>query len=149
LKDMQNMEVDRVTKLYAQAKLIGGFRIDVDDQRSHTVALDLAPPDGRDMGPSALELCLMGFVGCYATIFMLTTQKMRVGVRNLEVETTAVKSAEAGTITEAEVDVLVDSDMPKDRLQRAHDLTLKGCPVGLLFEKANVKIKYNLRAVKV
>jgi putative redox protein len=64
------------------------------------------------------------------------------------VETTAVKSAEAGTITEAEVDILVDSDMPKDRLQRAHELTLKGCPVGILFEKANVKIKYNLRAVK-
>jgi len=134
--------------LYAQAKLVGGFRIDVDDQRSHTVAVDLAPPDGRDMGPSALELCLMSFVGCYATIFMLTTQKMRVSVRNLEVETVAVKSAEAGTITEAEVDVLVDSDMPKDRLQRAHELTLKGCPVGILFEKANVKIKYNLRAVK-
>jgi putative redox protein len=134
--------------LYAQAKLVGGFRIDVDDQRSHTVALDLDPPDGRDMGPSALDLCVMSFVGCYATIFMLTTQKMRVSVRNLEVETVAVKSAEAGTITEAEVDVLVDSDMPKDRLQRAHELTLKGCPVGILFEKANVKIKYNLRAVK-
>jgi putative redox protein len=134
--------------LYAQAKLVGGFRIDVDDQRSHTVALDLDPPDGRDMGPSALDLCVMSFVGCYATIFMLTTQKMRVNVRNLEVETVAVKSAEAGTITEAEVDILVDSDMPKDRLQRAHELTLKGCPVGILFEKANVKIKYNLRAVK-
>ena len=74
-------------KLYAQAKLVGGFRIDVDDQRAHTVALDLDPPDGRDMGPSALELCIMSFVGCYATIFMLTTQKMRVNVRNLEVET--------------------------------------------------------------
>jgi putative redox protein len=134
--------------LYAQAKLVGGFRIDVDDRRAHTVALDLASPDGRDMGPSALELCIMSFVGCYATIFMLTTQKMRVTIRNLEVETVAVKSAEAGTITEAEVDILVDSDMPKDRLQRAHELTLKGCPVGILFEKANVKIKYNLRAVK-
>ena len=137
-----------MTKLYAQAKLVGGFRIDVDDRRAHTFALDLEPPDGRDMGPSALDLCVMSFVGCYATIFMLTTQKMRVNVRNLEVETTAVKSAEAGTITEAEVNVLVDSDMPKDRLQRAHEVTLKGCPVGILFEKANVKIKYNLKPVK-
>jgi putative redox protein len=137
-----------LTKLYAQATLVGGFRIDVDDRRAHTVALDLEPPDGRDMGPSALELCVMSFVGCYATIFMLTTQKMRVNVRNLEVETTAVKSAEAGTITEAEVNVLVDSDMPRDRLQRAHEVTLKGCPVGILFEKANVKIKYNLKPVK-
>jgi putative redox protein len=137
-----------LTKLYAQAKLVGGFRIDVDDQRAHTIPLDLAPPDGRDMGPSALELCLMSFVGCYATIFMLTAQKMRVSVKNLEVESVAVKSAEAGTITEAEVDILVETDMREDRLKRAHELTLKGCPVGILFEKANVKIKYNLRTVK-
>ncbi len=137
-----------MTKLYAQAKLVRGFRIDVDDQRAHTVALDLAPPDGRDMGPSALELCLMSFVGCYASIFMLTAQKMRVSVKNLEVESVAVKSAEAGTITEAEVDILVETDMREDRLKRAHELTLKGCPVGILFEKANVKIKYNLRTVK-
>jgi putative redox protein len=137
-----------LTKLYAQAKLIGGFRIDVDDQRSHTVALDLAPPDGNDMGPSALELCLMSFVGCYATIFMLTTQKMRTNVRNLEVKSVAVKTAEAGTITEADIDILVDSDMKEDRLKRAHELTVKGCPVGILFEKANVKIKYNLGTIK-
>ena len=88
----------------------------------------------------------MSFVGCYATIFMLTTQKMRVHVRSMEVKTVAVKSEEAGTITEAAVDISVDSDMSEDRLKRAHELTVKGCPVGILFEKANVKIRYNLSA---
>lgn len=134
-----------MTKLHAKAKLIENFRIDVDDQRNHAVALDLEPPDGTDMGPSALELCLMSFAGCYATIFVLTANKMRFKLKNLEVKVDAVKSEEAGTITEANVHVLIDSDLSKDRLQRAHEVTLKTCPVGILFERAGVKMKYVLK----
>jgi uncharacterized OsmC-like protein len=70
---------------------------------------------------------------------------MRFSVKKLEVTAEAVKSTEVGTITEAKVDILVGADMPKDRIQRAHELTLEGCPVGILFERAQVKIKYNLR----
>jgi putative redox protein len=135
-----------LTKLHAKAKLIESFRIDVDDRRTHAVPLDLSPPDGTDMGPSALELCLMSFAGCYATIFVLTAQKMRFTLKKLEVKVDAVKSAEVGTITEASVDVLVEADMSTDRLERVHELTLKGCPVGILFERAGVKIKYNVHA---
>lgn len=137
-----------MAKLHANAKLVENFRIDVDDQRTHAIALDLSPPDGTDMGPSALELCLMSFVGCYATIFVLTARKMRFPLKNLEVKADGVKSEHVGTITEASVDILVDADMPKDRIQRAHELTVKSCPVGKLFEKANVRIKYNLRTAK-
>jgi len=136
-----------MTKLHAKAKLIENFRIDVDDQRNHAVALDLEPPDGTDMGPSALELCIMSYAGCYATIFVLTANKMRFKLKNLEVKIDAMKSEEAGTITEANVHILVDADMSKDRLQRAHELTVKTCPVGILFERAKVKIKYNLSLV--
>lgn len=137
-----------MAKLHAKAKLVENFRIDVDDQRAHAVQLDLEPPDGTDMGPSALDLCLMSFVGCYATIFLLTAQKMRFTVKNLEVKVDAVKSEQVGTITQATVDILVETDMPKDRIQRAHDLTLKGCPVGRLFERAGVQIEYDLRTGK-
>ena len=135
-----------MAKLRAKAKLIEGFRIDVDDQRAHAVALDLSPPDGTDMGPSALEMCLMSFAGCYATIFGLTAKKMRLSVKDLEVKVDGVKSEEVGTITEVNVDIFVYADVAKDRVQRAHELTVQSCPVGKLFEKANVKIKYNVRA---
>lgn len=137
-----------MTKLHSKAKLVENFRIDVDDQRTHAVALDLSPPDGTDMGPSALDLCLMSFAGCYATIFVLTAQKMRFKVKNLEVKVDATKSEQVGTLTEATVNVLVEADMPKDRIQRAHELTVKDCPVGKLFEKADVKISYNVRTGK-
>jgi putative redox protein len=137
-----------MAKLRARAKLVENYRIDVDDQKTHAVCLDQPPPDGTDMGPSALDLCLMSFAGCYATIFVLTSKKMRFTLKNMEVTVDAVKSEAAGTITEATVDVLVETDMPKDRLQRAHELTVRTCPVGKLFEKAGVKMKYNLRNAK-
>ena len=137
-----------MAKLHARGKLVENLRIDVDDQRSHVIALDLSSPDGADMGPSALELCLMSFAGCYATIFVLTAKKMRFLLRSLEVKVDGVKSEEVGTITEADVDIFVDADVTKDRIQRAHELTVQGCPVGKLFERAGVRIKYNLRAAK-
>ena len=137
-----------MAKLHAKAKLVENYRIDVDDQRTHAIALDLSPPDGTDMGPSALELCLMSFAGCYATIFVLMARKMRLSLKDLEVKVDAVKSEEAGTITEANVNIFVDANVAKDRIQRAHELTVRGCPVGKLFERADVKIKYTLRTAK-
>jgi len=138
-----------LTKLNANAKLVKNFRIDVDDGRAHAVCLDLEQESGgTDLGPSALELALMSFVGCYATIFMLTAKRMRIAVEDLEVKAKAVKSEEAGTITEAEFDITVDSDMPEDRVYRLHELTVKGCPVGKIFEKAGVRTKYNVKIEK-
>jgi len=137
-----------LTELHARAKLVENFRVDADDQRAHAVALDWPLPDGMDMGPSALELCLMSFAGCYASIFVLTANKMRFPLKDLEVKVDAVKSEEAGTITEANVAILVDANVAKDRIQRAHELTVKSCPVGVLFEKAGVKIRYSLRTAK-
>jgi len=134
-----------LVKLYAKAKLVKDLRIDVDDGRAHALCLDLPHDDGTDMGPSALELALMSYVGCYATIFVLTAKKMRFSLKDLEVEVEAVKSEEAGTITEVKFEIMVKADVPKDRIQRIHKLTLQGCTVGKIFEKAGVKTNYNIR----
>ena len=137
-----------LAKLLAGAKLVKRFRIDVDDGRTHAVCLDLPRDTGTDMGPSALELCAMSHAGCYATIFVLTANKMRLALKDLEVKVEAVKSEETGTITEENFDITVKSEAPKDRIQRIHELTLKNCPVGKLFEKAGVKLSYNIRNEK-
>jgi len=136
-------------KLYGNAKLIKGFRIDVDDGRSHAVCLDLSrDDDGTDMGPSALELCVMSHAGCYATIFVWTAKRMRIILKGLTVKVEAVKTDEAGTITEEAFDIFIKADAPSDRIQRLHEVTLKNCPVGFIFEKANVKLSYSLRVLK-
>lgn len=138
-----------MTRLTANAKLVKNFRIDVDDGRTHAVCLDLEEEDGgTNLGPSALELALMSFAGCYATIFMLTAKKMRKDVNGLEVKAEAVKSEKIGTITEARFDITIDSPMSEDRVGRVHGLTVKDCPVGKIFEMAGVRTTYNVSIKK-
>ena len=138
-----------LVKLYANAKLVEDFRIDVDDGRSHAICLDLPrEDDGTNMGPSALELCVMSHVGCYAAIFVLTAKKMRFLLKDLEIKVEAVKSEEAGTVTEEKFEIIVKINAPEDRIQRIHKLTLQNCPVGKIFENAGIKISYALRAEK-
>ncbi len=131
-------------KIRATAKLIENLRIVVDNRRAHSVCIDLPPKNGTNMGPTALELAVMSYAGCFATIFALTAQKMRIPIEALEVKLDALKSEEARTITEATFDILVSADAPKDRIHRIFKLTVKNCPVGKIFEKAGVKISYNL-----
>jgi putative redox protein len=135
-------------KLLSAAKLIKDFRIVVDDGRTHSVCLDLQPDLGDDMGPSALELCVMSYVGCFATIFALTAKKMRIPLTALEVDVAAVKSDEVGTLTEATLDIRVTADASEQRIQKMTRLTFENCPVGILFEKAGVKTDYTLRTTK-
>jgi len=136
-----------VTKLFANAKLVKDYRIDVDDGRNHAVCLDLPRDTGTDMGPSALELCVMSHAGCYATTFVLTAKKMRISLKDLEVKVEAVKSENVGTITEAKFDITIKG-VPENRIQRIHEVTLQNCPVGKLFEKAGVKLSYNLKTIE-
>ncbi len=90
----------------------------------------------------------MSHAGCYATIAALTAQKMRLNLKGCDVKVEAVKSEELGTVAEETFDIIFKLDAPEDRVQRLHGLTLKNCPVGILFEKAGVKIAYNLKAQK-
>jgi putative redox protein len=137
-----------LAKLHGNAKLVKDFRIDVDDGRTHAVCLDLEPPDGTDRGPSALELALMSYAGCYATIFALTAKKMRISLKDLEVKSEAVKSQQVGTITEVSFEISVKADVPPDRIQRIHEVTLKTCPVGKIFDKAGVKSSFKVNLAR-
>jgi len=135
-----------LAKLHANAKLVKDFRIVLDDGGSHGVVIDLPADKRTSIGPSALELALMSYAGCYATIFALTAQKMRIQLEDLEVNVEAIKSEQIGTITEACFNVTVKADARKDRIQRIHELTARNCPVGKLFDKAGVKTTYSLQA---
>jgi len=136
------------TKIYANAKLIEGFQILLDDNESHSYVVDLAPDLGTGLGPSSLELCVMSHAGCYATIFLLTAKKMRLAIKGLKVKLEAIKSDETGTISEETFDISINADAPQDRIDRAHKLTLETCPVGILFEKAGVKATYKVTTSK-
>ncbi len=131
-------------KLHSTAQMIKDVRMVIDNGRSHSVCTDLPIDEGTDLGPTALELCLMSFTGCYATIFALTAKKMRITLKDLEVNVEAIKTDEAGTIIEANLDITVKTDAPEDRIQRIHGLTVN-CPVGKIFTKAGIETSYNLQ----
>lgn len=134
-----------VQKLRSWAKLVKDFRIIIDNGRFHSVCVDLPPEFGMDKGPTALELCVMSYAGCFATIFALIAKKMRILLKDLEVELEAVKSDEVGTITEASLNIIVKTDASEEVVQKLFKLTVENCPVGKLFERANVKISYNIK----
>lgn len=143
-----NKGVANMGKLHARARIIQGFEIALDNGRSHCSIVDQPTPTFPGLGPTPLELCVMSHAGCYATIAALTADKMRLTLKGCDVKVEAIKSEEAGTITEEKFDISLKLDAPADRIQRLHELTLKNCPVGILFEKAGVKIKYNLKTQK-
>jgi uncharacterized OsmC-like protein len=137
-----------LVKINATAKLVEGFQIILDDGHSHSVVVDLPPDLGTGLGPTSLEICVMSHAGCYVTICALTAKKMRVPLKGLTVKVEAVKTDEAGTITEETFDIEIEADAPADRIQRLHELTVKNCPVDILLQNAGVKIKYNVKTVK-
>ncbi len=135
-------------KLHARARIIQGYEIALDNGRSHCSIADQPTETFPGLGPTPLELCVMSHAGCYATIAALTAEKMRLTLKGCDVKVEAVKSPEAGTITEETFDITFKIDASEDRIQRLHELTLKNCPVGILFEKAGVKITYKLKTQK-
>lgn len=135
-------------KLHARARVIQGFEIILDNGKSHSTIVDQPTETSTGLGPTPLELCVMSHAGCYATICVLTANRMRLPLKGCDVKVEAMKTEEAGTITEETFDITIKVDAPEDRVQRLHELTLKNCPVGILFEKAGVKINYTLKTVK-
>jgi putative redox protein len=135
-------------KLHARARIIQGYEIALDNGRSHSTIADQPTPTFPGFGPTPLELCIMTHAGCYATIAALTAEKMRLKLNGCDVNVEAIKSEEIGTISEENFEIIFKLDAPEDRVHRLHELTLKNCPVGILFEKAGVKINYNLKVLK-
>jgi uncharacterized OsmC-like protein len=144
----KNGEDENLAKINARAQLIQGFQIALYDGYSHRVVVDLPPELGTGLGPTALELCVMSHAGCYATICVYTARKMRIPLKGLTVKVEAVETDEAGTITEEKFDIHIKADVPADRIQRLHELTVKNCPVDILLQKAGVKINYNVKTSK-
>lgn len=135
-------------KLHAKAHLIQGFQIVLDNDRSHCVIVDQPADRGTDVGPTPLELCVMSHAGCYVATCALIAKKMRIPLKGLEVKVEAVETEDVDTVTEEAFDITIKAEAPMDRIQRLHELTLKDCSVGKIFEQAGVKLSYNIKASK-
>ena len=127
----------------SKSLLIEGYQSVIDNGRNHSVVTDL--PKGSNIGASALELTVMSLAGCISTIFKTTAEKMRLNVEKIEVEMDADKGDD--TINKVSYHVKVKSDASEQQLNKCLDLTIKNCPVGVLFEKAGVEIEGQLERI--
>ena len=119
----------------------GSFQSIVDDDRNHSLVLDLPEAKGgNDIAPTALELVVMGLAGCISTIWALVAKNSRLEYSNIEVAVEADMPEGAPTITTARAIVTVDSDESEEKLQRVLEKTMQTCPVGRLYEKAGIEI---------
>lgn len=127
------------------ATLVEGYKSTVDNGRSHGLVIDLPPAKkGTDLGPTALELCVMGLSGCISTIFSVVAKNSGLSFEGITVVVDADQPQGAPTITKATADVTVRSSESDDKVKRVFDKTLSACPVEKLFEQAGVSLEHNL-----
>ena len=111
----------------------------VDNGRNHSLVIDLPEiKGGINSGPTALELCVMGFSGCVGTIFAMVAEKMRLTFEKMEVEVNAEQKNDALTISDLHFVLSIQKNIEKEKIEKCLELTLNTCPVGILFKQAGV-----------
>jgi putative redox protein len=125
---------------------MGGFETRLEDGRGHTVTIDLDREEGgADRGPSGLELCVLSLAGCITTIFALVAKKRRLSFESMRVDLEAQRPRGSPTIASVEGTFHLTSRADPGDVATALELTLRTCPVGVLFERAHVPV--HVRAV--
>ncbi|MFW6288589.1 MAG: OsmC family protein [Spirochaetota bacterium] len=126
-------------------QVTGCYQSVVDNGRHHGVVVDLPETKaGDDVGATALELAAMALAGCITTIWAVVANNSNCGYRKILVELDMDKPDDAPTFTGGTALVKVDSDESQEKLERILEKTMNACPVGRLFEAANVEVKTTL-----
>lgn len=120
----------------------GGYRTQLHDGRGHEVAVDLTLEEGgSDSGTSALELSVLSLAGCITTIFALVAKRRKLRFEAMNVELDAERPSGARTITSVDGTLRVVTSAPVEDVATALSLTLRTCPVGVLYEQAHIPVR--------
>ena len=124
------------------------FQSVVDNGRNHSMVIDLPEAKGGiNSGPTALELCVMGFSGCVGTIFAMVAEKMRLSFSFMEVEASAEQKDGAPTITDIHFIMSIETKEEPQKIEKCLEVTLSTCPVGVLFKQAGIKITHEINFI--
>lgn len=137
-----------MAEMTARGRWSPAFRTRLDDGRGHTVEIDLPEDEGgSDQGTSSLELTVLSLAGCVSTIFAFVARRRRLNYVDFDIELHAERPPRAPTISRVTGEVRVTSYASQEEIATAVALTLRTCPVGVLFERAGVSVE--IHAVKV
>ncbi|MHA1354698.1 MAG: OsmC family protein [Candidatus Heimdallarchaeota archaeon] len=130
------------------SKWIEKYKFSVTNGRNATYTLDV--PEiygGEDTGPTALELSLMGLVGCLGTSYKMIADKMHLIVNDVEVKAIADKTMEDKTVTAIHIEVIIKSEDSKEKLEKCLQMAEETCPVDLIFHQTTIPIETKLTII--
>lgn len=124
-------------KRKSTAKLLENVRTLVDNSRTHTIVCDLPTAQGGDnTGPTALELAIMAFSACVATIFADVAKQSKVDIKSLEVVAEAEKPADSPILKGVKFRVNVAAKARKQLIEAVWRRTEANCPVVRIFTES-------------
>jgi putative redox protein len=127
----------------------GGFRTALGDSTGHSVTVDLPSDEGgENQGPFALELAVMALAGCITTIFAIVAKKRRVGFERMEIALDWERPERSPTIASVNGLLRLVSDSAPEEAETVLGITLRTCPVGVLFERARIPVRVRLELVR-
>jgi len=126
----------------------GGFVTRLEDGRGHSVTIDEPVEDGgTNKGPAAFELLLLSLTGCISTIFHIIADKRKLPFEGFTVFLRGERPKGAPTIQRVHGTVEVRTRASQEDVDTVLRLTLKTCPVGVLFDRAQVPVEVTSRVV--
>lgn len=102
---------------------------------------------GANRGTSAHELLLLSLTGCIATIFHVIANKRKLSFDGFTVKLTAERARGVPTIQRVHGTVEVRTNASPEEVDTILRLTVKTCPVGSLFERAQVPVEVVAKVV--
>jgi len=128
--------------MQAIGRWTGGYESVLEDAHAHHVTVDLPIDEGgKSAGPSALELAVLSLAGCINTIFVLVARRRRLAFQGLTVALEAERPEGAATITRVHGTLRIRTRATPADVETVLRLTLRTCPVGVLFEKAGIPVE--------
>lgn len=114
------------------------FHFQLKNERGHIVNVDARPDfGGNDMGPSPMELLLMGLAGCSGIdmISILKKQRQEITSFKAEVEGERVQVGEAKPFKDIYVVFYLEGNIKEDKASKAAQLSFeKYCSVSKTLE---------------
>jgi putative redox protein len=127
------------------SKWIEKYKFSVTNGRNATYTLDIPKSyGGEDTGPTALELALMGLVGCLGTSYKMIADKMHLVVNDVEVKAIADKTMEDKTVTAIHLEIIIKSQNKREQLEKCLHMAEENCPVDLIFHQTAIPIEKKL-----
>lgn len=119
-------------------RLNDNFHFELKNERGHIVNVDSRPEfGGNDMGPSPMELVLMGVAGCSAIdmISILKKQRQEITSFKAEVDGERVQVGEAKPFKDIYVVFSLEGNINEDKAAKAAQLSFdKYCSVSKTLE---------------